>query len=115
MEVDIEDGNALRALITQVLCRDGGIIQETVATIHIERGVVPGRATEGKYTALSLQQRFCPSERHVLRRQCCQPSTLGDRCFRRQGIVADLAVNKSGYPRLHTSGQTYAVAGTPIY
>ena len=43
MKIDIEDGNARRSRITQVLGRDRRVVQKTVAPVQVARRVMPRR------------------------------------------------------------------------
>src|SRR6185437_6496684 len=48
VKIDIEDGNACRARVAQVLRSDRGIVQEAVAAVQIVRRVMPRRAAQRK-------------------------------------------------------------------
>ena len=46
MKVDVEQGHARGALVEECLCGNGGVIDETVSTVHIPGSVVTGWATQ---------------------------------------------------------------------
>ena len=61
MVIDIEQGNLPEE--RKHVCRNRGVVDETITTGVILPGVMPGRAAQGKRGSFTVRERLVPRER----------------------------------------------------
>ena len=91
MEIDVEHGDPLRAVIEQPLGRHTGIVDETIATEEIHAGMVAGRAAEREGEAVAGVQPIRARHRTAHRGNGCLVGSFGDGRIGSIGIMADRA------------------------
>ena len=61
VKVNVEDGDASRPVIPEPLRGNGGVVQKTVASVHVRGRMVSGRQTEREHGLLiALLEQFGP-------------------------------------------------------
>ena len=94
MEVDVEQGDARRALIDERLRRDRGVVDEAVTAEHVRRGVVPGRAAQReRFARAPPRSAACAVSATSTLARAASQVPFADRGLGRQRVVAELAVD----------------------
>ncbi|MCY1301074.1 hypothetical protein D9M70_506650 [compost metagenome] len=105
VEVDVKHRNLAGAVIAQALGGTGGIVDEGIAAIKIDRRMVTGRTAEREGGAVARMDVVGSRDGAVHRRPCSCIGAFGDHRFRREGIVAERTVDIFRRVLAHASGR----------
>ena len=81
VEIDVDDGNPPGATVKQALCRDGGVVEKTVAAKHVPGRVMSRRAAQREGAARPAAHQLGSRERHLRAGMGGLPCALGDACL----------------------------------
>ena len=101
VKVDIEDRDARGAMVAQVLCRNGRIVQEAVAAIQVTRSVVPRRAAQRKHAARTAAQFLRRAQRDVCRNVGRLPGAFADRGLAGHRVIPEFSGDRLWHALRH--------------
>src|SRR5436190_7972982 len=103
MEVDIEDRDTFGATVEEALRRNGCIVEETVAAIHVVMSMMAGRPAEREGRGGTRSDEFLCRLCNRSRSQGRIPGASRYAGLHREYIVADLAVDMARLLLAHTA------------
>ena len=110
--VDIEDGDALGALVEEPLRGDGGVVDVAIAAHEAGAGMVAGRAAEREGRPLATLDQGGRGQRHVIGGFDRGPGAFDEGGAGIEGIIAEQRIDALGgtSPRRPRVGQVKGMA-----